>query len=426
MSRSLVLLSLVAIGACSAPEPVGLRRSDAGEGAQVRFDLFATPLPDIPLPNDIATRFDPSSPTRRRLNASLIAPTAWEHTMRGQLDELDGWGTFAPISVAFTQPLDVEAIRARHGDVFDPRDDAVYVVDVTEGSPDFCQAMPLDVGEGNFPYTLERQEYYPNDPRASTNTLLFEEVEEDTNGNGVLDPGEDLDADGVLDHPNVRPGGGDPIRSLLTSYERETNTLILRPLIPLRENTTYAVVLTRRLVEWAGRPGRWPFEYINHTAQTAQLAPLVGCLGGLGLSLDDVAFTWSFTTQSITRSLRAVRDGLHGVGPMAWLSTEYPPTLSKLHRLRRTGGNLYIVPGEQFLGLARDLIPSLGGLDAAVVNQVLESQKFVAFHAIGSFESPQFFPRTDERGTPLPLYQQVWRVDPRTGEAFHRPETITF
>ena len=207
MSRSLLLLSLVAIGACSAPEPVGLRRSDAGEGAQVRFDLFATPLPDIPLPNDIATRFDPSSPTRRRLNASLIAPTAWERTMRGQLDELDGWGTFAPISVAFTQPLDVEAIRARHGDVFDPRDDAVYVVDVTEGSPDFCQAMPLDVGEGNFPYTLESGtapttgslEYYPNDPRASTNTLLFEEVEEDANGNGMLDPGEDINGNSVLD-----------------------------------------------------------------------------------------------------------------------------------------------------------------------------------------------------------------------------------
>jgi hypothetical protein len=428
MNRPLTLASLLAILAgCSAPEPVGLRRSDPGDGAQVRFDVFAKPLPDIPLPNDFATRFDPSSPTRRRLNASLIASTGWERSIRGKLDELDGWGTFAPISVGFTEGLDVEAILTRHRDEYDERDDAVYVVDISEGSPDFCQAMPLDLGEGNFPYTLERQEYYPNDPRDSTNTLIFEEEEEDSNANGVLDPGEDRDADGVLDHPNLPPAGGDPIRSLLGFYERETDTLILRPLMPLRENTTYAVVLTRRLVDRAGRPVRSPFEYINHTAQTAELTPLVGCLSGLGLSLDDVAFTWSFTTQSITRDLRAVRDGLYGVGSMDWLSAQYPAVVSKLHKLRRTGGNLRIVPGEQFLDLARELLPVLGGIGSGpVVQQVLDSQRFVAFHAIGSFESPQFFPRTDSSGNPLPLYEQVWRMDPRTGEAFHRPETITF
>ena len=30
-------------------------------------------------------------------------------------------------------------------------------------------------------------------------------------------------------------------------YEKQTNTLILRPLVPLHERTTYAVVVTRRL-----------------------------------------------------------------------------------------------------------------------------------------------------------------------------------
>ena len=32
----------------------------------------------------------------------------------------------------------------------------------------------------------------------------------------------------------------------MTWYERETNTLIIRPVVPLREETRYAVVLTER------------------------------------------------------------------------------------------------------------------------------------------------------------------------------------
>jgi hypothetical protein len=427
MMRSIALASLSLACACAAPEPQGLRRSDQGEGAEVRFDVFARPLPDIPLPNDIATRFDPASPTRRRLNASMVAPTAWERAMRGQLDSLDGWGTFAPITVGFTHRLDVEAILARHRDDYDVRNDAVYVIDVTIDSPDFCRAMPLDMGEGNFPYTLERQSYYPNDPRATTNTLLFEEVEEDANGSGVLDPEEDLDADGVLDHPNVHTSGANPAGELLAFYERETDTLIVRPLLPLRERTTYAVVLTRRLLDEGGRPVRSPFEFINHTAQTHALAPLAGCLQPMGLTLDEVAFTWSFTTQSITGDLRAVRDGLYGHGAMAWLADQYPAALSKLHPLRNSGGNVHVVPGEQFLAVARDLLPLLGGGSSdPVIQQILESHRFVAFHAMGSFESPQFFPRGDERGDVLPLHQQVWRIDPRTGEAFHRREAVTF
>ena len=90
--------------------------------------------------------------------------------------------------------------------------------------------------------------YFPNDARSESPTLIFETYEEDVNGNGALDPGEDTDADGVLDHPNVWPPGGDPRADLLTFYELESDTLIVRPIKPLREETTYAVVLTNRLV----------------------------------------------------------------------------------------------------------------------------------------------------------------------------------
>jgi hypothetical protein len=39
---------------------------------------------------------------------------------------------------------------------------------------------------------------------------------------------------------------------LLTYYERETDTLILRPLLPLDEMTRYAVVVTDRTVDGRG------------------------------------------------------------------------------------------------------------------------------------------------------------------------------
>ena len=46
---------------------LSLRRSRTLETAYNRQNgLYAKPLPEIPLPNDIATRFDPDSPIKRR------------------------------------------------------------------------------------------------------------------------------------------------------------------------------------------------------------------------------------------------------------------------------------------------------------------------------------------------------------------------
>ncbi|MFZ5469989.1 MAG: hypothetical protein ACOZIN_11190 [Myxococcota bacterium] len=428
--RLTTVVSIVALAACApSPEAEGLRLTDEGVGARVKFDLYARPLPEIPIPNDFATRYDPTSPTKRRINASQVADTEWERVVRKDLDQLDGWGTFSAISVGFEKPLDVEVIFERHRDDYDFSNDAVYVLNITPDSPDFCQAVPLDMGEGNFPLTIERPDkYYPNDPRGHLSQIVFDEVEEDKNGNGVLDLGEDTDMDGVLDHPNLRFKDGNPRTDLLTFYERETNTLLLRPLMPMREGTTYAAVLTKRLRDEDGHVVRSPFKYINYTAQTEALSPLPECLGKYGLSIDDVSFTWSFTTQSITHPLRVVRDGLYGLGPMAYLERDFPPEELRLHKVRSQGGdNLTIVPGEDFVALAKTLLPQLnkGKIEPEVL-EMIDSYKFVGFHAVGSFESPQFFPRTDAEGNMLPLYEQVWKLDPLTGEAFVRPERVTF
>ena len=119
----------------------------------------------------------------------------------------------------------------------------------------------------------ETDRYFPNDPRAQS-PALFETQEEDLNRNGLLDPGEDSDHDGVLDHPNVWPEGGDPREDLMTWYERETNTLILRPVVLFGKSHGIAVVLTERLVGMDGDPVRSPWEYVHHLRQTDALVPL--------------------------------------------------------------------------------------------------------------------------------------------------------
>ena len=116
--------------------PAGLRQTPTGPGATVRFDLAHQPLPDIPLPNDTATWPDPTSRTGLRVNASLVAPTNLERQARDRFSQLEGWGTFAPISVSFDvdptyqgyagAALDLGNIVRRHqGDDYDFGDDAV-------------------------------------------------------------------------------------------------------------------------------------------------------------------------------------------------------------------------------------------------------------------------------------------------------------
>jgi hypothetical protein len=423
--KSLLVVLLGLLSACGSLEPSGLAPTVAGPGARVRFDTFHKPLPDMPLPNDLATRFDSDTPTRRRINASLVAPTTWEKKTRAGLDAIDGWGTLAPITVSFDGPLDIENILKRQGDRFDPHNDVMLVVDVTRGSPDFCKAMPIDLGQGLFPTTLDRPDYYPDDPRGSLKQLIFEEVEEDLNHNGVLDPGEDTDMDGVLDHPNTRSATDSHV---LEFYERETNTLIAKPAMPLREGTTYAVVLTKALLDASGHPVQSPFDFVNHAAQTEALGELPACLGQLNLGVKDVAFTWAFTTQNWTRPFVAVRDGLYGLGPLARLATEFPAEMT-LAQVREDdpNGNPWIVPGDKFMPMAKTLFSQFGPASKPDELKIFfDNFAFIDFNVLGTIDSPQFFPRFDAQGKQLPLTDQVWRLDPSTGEAFTRHEGVNF
>jgi len=323
----------------------------------VVFDLFKRPLPNIPAPNDIATFADPTSRTGKRINVSLIAPTHLEASAREGFADMEGWGTSAPITVGFQrdaatldpQPaLDLDRVRAlMQHDGHDTSDDPVYVINLKTGVP-----VLLDMGDGNFPPTIRDLDlYYPNDPRASEQNVLFETVEE---GSGLPQSAylasQDTDFDGVLDHPNTQQKTGNYVRGVddvMTWYERETDTLIMRPLLPMQEKTEYAVVLTDRLVASDGKPVRSPFPAIHHPAQrdeAARVAAILsdskrsnyyGSIAGTGLA--HVAFTWSFTTAPTLEDLRLLRDGLHGTGPFSHMATMVPakPTAFRLAGLAR-------------------------------------------------------------------------------------------
>lgn len=407
---------LLALVAC-APAPEGLAPTPDGDGPMVIFDFDRRPLPEIPFPNDLATRPDPTSPTGKRVNASMVAPTQLEATARKRIDELSGWGVYQPITVRFDAPLDLEVIYDRHRDHrsadgvdYDFTNDAVYLIDVTPSSPTYLQPVPLDFGEGNFPVLLRTpQQYWEHDPKTATHALTLETFEEDTNGNGVLDPGEDIDLDGVLDHPNLyaREDGDsatiDPIRDLVSFYEHETNTLIFRPIIPLREKTTYAVVITNRLVGADKEPIRSPFEYVNHANQTQDIRPALDQLGEYDLDTGDVAFAWSFTTQEATADMVNLRDGLYGEGPLAWIADDFPVELTHLFQMVDDGSpdpigapddpapaNLFVLPGnrlQKVLGpFAAIAFDDFGITD---VDQLIVNHDFYAYHVSGKFRAPR-------------------------------------
>jgi hypothetical protein len=410
-------------GCAVAPE--GLRETPDGPGPVVVVDWDAEPLPEIPYPNDLATIPDPMSVTGMRLNISEVADTTRESEARQKINELSGFGIFAPITVAFEAPLDLDEIVARHPNDFEKpaafEDDAFYVINVDPDSPDYLQPVALDVGHGRFPLDVPKSDrYFPNDKRADSPSLMFETYEEDLNGNGVLDPGEDTDDDGVLDHPNVYPLGGDPREDLLTFYERETNTLIVRPVVPLREETTYAVVLTERLVGEDGNPVRSPWAYVNHTRQTEALAPVLDALPNLGLAVEDVAFTWTFTTGRITGDLVDIRRGLNGEGPWAFLDADYPPGLTEgLQTNDIAGEDPYMLP----INAVIDAVVELGLFDGD--SAVLLQQNYDAFssHIVGgAIEVPYLLADRDDGDDS----DEWWQADPVRGTLWSQPQRVAF
>lgn len=425
---SLVSVILAGLSGGCAPAPEGLRATPDGTGPMIRIDWDAEPLPDIPFPNDLASRPDPTSPTGLRLNLPEHADVQMEALTRQRLNELTGFGTFSMITVGFDAPLDLDALlAAQAGDVLDEasfRDDAVLLIDVDPASPGFGRPVALDFATGRFPSDATTLgTFLPNDPRADQPHLLWETGEEDLDGDGVLDPGEDTDGDGLLDHPNVWPPGGDPRFDVLTFYDLQTDDLVLRPVVPLREETRYALVLTEDLIGRDGQPVRSPWAWVHHTRQTEALRPVIDTLASLGRDVDDLAYAWTFTTGSTTRELWEVAEGLRGRGPFASLGARFPAGVTKGHELhvRTDLADPLTLPAEMLL----EPLSDLPVLPEDLVGPLLDVYQLYASDLVGgTIVSPDLMYDRDDGGHFDA--DEVWRLDRNTGWIDAQPREIAF
>jgi len=374
--RTLVILCMVvlAFAACETDEDTyesimreittgnGLAPGGEGDGPTVAFDMDVTPIPDVPFPNDLLTVKDKNTPTGRRLNISVDAATELESNMRRKLNLLDGFGSFTPIYVRFDEPLDLSTIT----------DDNVMLVKID--SPNAGDVIPLDLGKGFTPTIWNPDHFWPYDPLADANNI-------------VMDPANMADLD------------GDSNDEFVDFYEFETDTLILRPIIPMEESSRYAVVLFKEVLGIDGEPVKSPFKYINIPAQTYDLKNLPDILESKTIDLDRVAFCWSFTTQTVTLEWKRIWNGLYkGKGKLGDLARDFPPVLTptKLGIAMDYDGNDYIMNSDWFINMLAVFLPILGE------EWLLEAADFTYtdYLVFGSFESPTFFP-SDDFGHPL-------------------------
>ncbi len=443
-----VVLSVLA-AACveENADPEGLATATASGGPKIVWDLDARPFPEIPFPNDLATRPDPTSPTGRFVNVSLEGASMAEEEVRAKINKMNGFGMVSATWVRFRAPLDLQNLLDRHAELVpNQNDDAVYVVNVDPDSPKYGELILVDIGRGNYPILHSRPgSFFANDPRAEGTNLLYESYAElDVNGNGELDPMEDTDDDGVWDQPNLLDLDSDKYApgNTLEFYERETNTLIIRTVMPLDPGTTYAVVLTSAVTGLDGLPIDSPFGTINHTRQTEALRPLRTILPKalperFDQNLSEVRFAWTFSTQDAVGEMLAVRAGLYGEGVLSRLEREFPPELEMIHNGKRADAEQ---PMTFDLGPLLDiLVPLLTqsqGVDMRAAALLEESFDNIDYIVSGSFLSPYFLADDDGHATTDPVLlaglqgnpaddDETFDIDLHTGEARVGEDEVT-
>lgn len=380
--------SLIFAGlACSSEEEeeVGLSTTEPAGGPQVQFELDTYPFPNIPFPNDRLTRPDDASPTGVRVDLPGASDDYGEARFRSAFNEAAGFGVFSPISISFDRPLDIDELIKRHQQLTpDFSDDAIYLVNVDPDSPNYGELSLLDMGLGNFPITLARPDnYYENDRRSDGTNMLFPTA---SHHGG---------------EPNLRDPDGDPydFREVLDFYERETHTLLLRPVHPLEPGTRYAVVLTSAVRGEDVRPIDSPFDWINDPAQTETIEPIREILPQayperFRSTLDNVRFAWSFTTDVPTEMIEQVRAGLYGHGPLAELDEMFPANFHRIHNVTDADDESQMIFDlDALLPALLPLIADAAG--SATVDVMQESFDFVDYIVSGSYMSPSLLGELD-------------------------------
>ncbi len=152
-----------------------------------------------------------------------------------------------------------------------------------------------------------------------------------------------------------------------------------------------------------------------------------------GLALDDVAFAFTFTTQTIQSNWISVREGLYGHGVQKHLAEEFPAEIDSIHQLRDgdnfdEASNLHILYNEQWTTVLEQFATQLFEIDntSREYQALLRSQAYIDYHVVGTYKSPQLFAREEADGTPLPLNDQSWPQDLTQTPAPARSEDVIF
>lgn len=284
----------------SSLEERAILADHSGSGPVVIFDPDARPIPRLPFPNDVLTRKASSTKTGRILNLPISTLTRFEKNLRENLNELDGFGNFSPISISFDRDPDIEKFYRdfkNNAPLYRP----VIVVNINEGSPNYGVPVDFDVEIDDrfslYPTMRPHYDFFPNDPLSSWDNLVLRE-------NNILK----IDGE----------------EHLINFYDFNTHTLRLKPLVPYDEGGKYAVIIKKSLTDSEGNPIRPPqrYKYAHDLSQTDDVRK---ALDLLHIDKKDVAFAWTFTTQTVVDEMIELREGLYGRGKMAGLKAKYPP-----------------------------------------------------------------------------------------------------
>ena len=290
MVRRALFLLPPALMACEGGADKGLAVGPGPHGPKVIFEPLLQPTPDVPFPNDLLLRADETSPSGFVWNVSTEEPTHHQQRIRAGLNRLDGFGPFAPAFLSFDAPLDLATVT----------EETVAIVNIEPGHPREGERAPLDLGKGHFPDEFTRAgAYFGQDPNAELPGMLY-------------------GADNVFD----MDGDGTP--EPVVHFDYSSNTLVLRPVVPLAQGARHAVLITRAVKGTDGKPVRSAFDTKAHAAQAEEIER---ALELANVDASDLAFAWTYTTGDLTTPLLNARDGLYGTGPLAHLAESAPPRI---------------------------------------------------------------------------------------------------
>lgn len=413
VTLGLALSAVMALSGCVDSGERGLHATDipgAVFGPTVVFEPLHEPHPEVPFPNDLALAV--SDDGGQHISVRRRGVTDFERRFRHHLNEVPGFSGMSPITVSFDGPLDLKTVT----------DETVLVINVQPGSKRFGEVIPLDLGRGWFPHTAANTEYFPNPPaklKGHNSMVLPPDNKVDTTGDGKPD-------------------------TWVNHYEVATNTLELRPLLPMEAGSRYAVVLTRQIEGWSGdKPGdgekgsiRSPWAFVNHDSQTRALEEALPTLKERGLGAKDVAFAWTLTTGDLSQTFLALREGLYGRGKFAWMSKKFPTDIAHIYEMgidfdgvddkhpdaHPSGKGYPFAPRDHDLIVQGPFLDSIFKIVDNFVPGVAGEIKHVDYAVFGDMNTVNLrAPKGSDLTEP-----NVWQVDLEKGTAVAESERVPF